>query len=163
MALGVVRLAAVHRVEHHKERHHGDVNAVQRPTRLHPVLEARVLLALPVQLRELQARSLIHVLVQDTQRDDWERDEEDVERGHEPVIVHNLSGSRGVEVVHEQSQAKGQVLVEEVRHHLADPLIVVPPVHQQEPLQEPELRKRKVRGHDRLHPLLTRDADANVR
>ena len=163
VSLGVVRLAAVHRVKHDEESDNRDVHAVQSPTRLHPALEAHVLLPLPVQLRELEAGSLAHILVQDTQRDDRERHEEDVERGHEPVVVHHLPRSRRVEIVHEESQAEGQVLVEEVGHHLADALVVVPSVHQQEPLQEPKLRERKVRGHHSLHALLPRDADADVR
>ena len=41
--------------------------------------------------------------------------------------------------------------------------VVPAPVHEQQPLEEAELRDRKVGGVDRLAALLARDADADVR
>ncbi len=45
---------------------------------------------------------------------------------------------------------------------LAHPVVAPPPVHQEEPLQEAELRDAVVGGQHRLHALLAGDAHADV-
>lgn len=59
-------------------------------------------------------------------------------------------------------QGEGKVLVEEVVQEVANAEVGPASVHQQEPPQVPKLSEGVVGGQDRLHPLLTADADADV-
>lgn len=61
------------------------------------------------------------------------------------------------------ADGEGEVLVEEVAQELAHAEVGPAAVHQQQPLQEAELRDGVVRRQHRLHALLARDADADVR
>lgn len=63
----------------------------------------------------------------------------------------------------EVAHGEREVLVEEVAQELAHAVVGPAPVHQQQPLQEAELRDRVVRRQHRLHALLPRDAHADVR
>lgn len=60
-------------------------------------------------------------------------------------------------------KGEGEVLVEEVAEKLAHAQVGPAAVHQQEALQEAELRKGVVAGQNGLRALLARDAHADVR
>ena len=67
------------------------------------------------------------------------------------------------EGVPEVTEREGEILVEEVSQELADAKVRPATVNQKQSLEEAELGDAVVRGENRLHPLLTRNANANVR
>ena len=76
------------------------------------------------------------------------------------TIVDDLPGEHAEGVVEKDGEAKQQVLVQEEGHHARNPYVGPAPMHQQQRLQEAELRYRKIGAHDRLHALLPADAHA---
>ena len=80
---------------------------------------------------------MAHGAVQHSKEQDWERGEDDVECGCRDVIHHGLAGEAAVELVVEQHEAEGDVLVEGVLDQARQPVRAQRPVHQQQPRQEP--------------------------
>ena len=66
------------------------------------------------------------------------------------------------EGVPEVAQREGEVLVEEVAQELAHPVVGPATVHEEESLEEPELRYVVVGGQDGLHALLPGDPHPDV-
>ena len=61
------------------------------------------------------------------------------------------------------SEGEGKIFVKEVFEKFAHSDVGPPAADEQEPLEEAELSDGKVRRHDRLKTLLTRNAHADVR
>ena len=74
----------------------------------------------------------------------------------------NLSGEAAEEGVPEVAEREGEVLVEEVPEELAHAQVRPAPVHEQQPLEEAELRNREVARQHGLQAFLPADADADV-
>ena len=60
------------------------------------------------------------------------------------------------------AEREGEVLVEEVPEELAHAQVRPAPVHEQQPLEEAELRNGEVAGEHGLQALLPADAHADV-
>lgn len=73
-----------------------------------------------------------------------------------------LSWETTEEAIPEVYQREGKVLVEEIAQEITHAEVGPASVHQQEPPQEPKLSKRVIWCQNRLHPLLTADADTDV-
>ena len=113
-------------------------------------------------LRHAARRLVGDVAVEE--RDEVDRDARPhhVERLDADLEVHLLAGHRREEGEPEGREHHHDRLVEDVEHHRRLPPVHVAPLHQQQLAQVAELRERKVGRVGRLHPLLPRDADADV-
>mmetsp|Transcript_31016 Transcript_31016/g.101116 ORF Transcript_31016/g.101116 Transcript_31016/m.101116 type:complete len:472 (-) Transcript_31016:1778-3193(-) len=142
---------------------HGLEHAVAEPR--NPVVDGEHLLTLPlcVERRVRALRVLRDVLVEHADRDDGQRHKHHVVSRHRHVVVHRLAAVEGVHGVEEERETEEEVLVEEIRDEASDTSKVPAPVHEQEALEKFELCKRKIGSHDRLHALLARNPDPDVR
>ncbi|KAJ2864202.1 hypothetical protein GGH94_003066 [Coemansia aciculifera] len=138
---------------------------VQAVDNVHPEARHRVLELVDaplVQLRHDHAHDGRQVLVKHAQGAGGQRRVQHVVEHDQRVVEEVGDRPLAEELEPEERHGEDDVLVEEVEHHRRDAQVRPAAVHEQELLQEPELRDRVVGRHDGLQPLLAADANADV-
>ena len=105
---------------------------------------------------------VVDVLFENCSHNQGKGCEDEVVKGDIHVIVDCLARVAAKESVKELGNGEKHVFVKKVQNHLTDSDVIPPSMHEQQPPQHPELRKRVV---TRLHSaltLFTKQTNSNV-